>query len=178
MKMRIKDIEAKHEQLCMFKSAMNFTQMRQTVSIFEYKQNIKETYCTPKQTTILTLEDDPYLVEGGRNLNYAKKMILTFNGTKLTDMKIQSKWKNIDNQYDFEYRTVNVNIDKIEDGELLLEMFNYSEKSRIRELSPTNKLHAVRNLAHSLFQGLFIIDSFVKLESERKELKNNIQHSY
>ncbi|WCL51119.1 hypothetical protein [Leptospira sp. GIMC2001] len=150
IQVRLNDIEKKHAQLVLLKP--------------EFKN----------KHTIIT-EDIPFTIDEGYESNLLKFISFEYDGTKIRQVKLESRKKRILFEFAFENKTMLINPNDVMSTEVILTRFDTEQKTVIKTISLDNQIRALRLMESSLRNAFYRMDVMIVLLKDKKDRANEYQ---
>ncbi|MBE7410729.1 MAG: hypothetical protein HS129_01495 [Leptospiraceae bacterium] len=153
IEIRLKDLEAKHDQLVVLRPELKNKQ------------------------TIVT-EDIPYVIDEGYESNLYKYISFVFEeGGKVKEIRLGSKKKRIHYEYAYENKTMIFVPPRVIDTKIVLERADRIETTVLNHISYDNQIRALRYIEASLRSSIYRMDVMMVLYKETKDRRNLYQIS-
>lgn len=150
IEIRMRDLEAKHDQLAVLRPDLRNVQ------------------------TIVT-EDLPFTYDEGYESNLFKYITFSFKDGKLSEIKLGSRKKRIQYEFAFENKTMIFSPPKVGETKIVLERFDKTENTVLKDISYDNQIRALRLMEASLRTSLYRMDVMIVLYKENKDRRNLYQ---
>lgn len=149
---RLKDLEAKHDQLIVLRPELKNKQ------------------------TIVT-EDIPFVIDEGYESNLYKYISFEFADGKVKEIRLGSKKKRIHYEYAYENKTMIFTPPIVSETKIILERADRTETTILNHISYDNQIRALRYIEASLRSSIYRMDVMMVLYKETKDRRNLYQIS-
>ncbi|MCC6275191.1 MAG: hypothetical protein IT569_05010 [Leptospiraceae bacterium] len=152
IEVRLKDLEAKHDQLIVLRPELKNKQ------------------------TIVT-EDIPFVYDEGYESNLYKYISFSFEEGKVKEIRLGSKKKRIHYEYAYENKTMIFTPPTVSNTKIVLERSDRVETTVLSHISYDNQIKALRFIEASLRSSIYRMDVMMVLYKETKDRRNLYQIS-
>ncbi len=152
IEVRLKDLEAKHDQLIVLRPELKNKQ------------------------TIVT-EDIPFVIDEGYESNLYKYISFEFTDGKIKEIRLGSKKKRIHYEYAYENKTMVFTPPVVNETKIILERADRTETTILNHISYDNQIRALRYIEASLRSSIYRMDVMMVLYKETKDRRNLYQIS-